>query len=321
MELRIIVKIIDSHTGGEPTRTVVSGLDTPVGAAATRDFLREEADWLRTALIDEPRGFDAIVGAFLCQPADPACVTGVVFFNNVSYLHSCLHGTIGVIETLSHLGRITPGEHQIETPIGVITATLSPDHSVTVENVPSYRHAAAVPVEVPEYGTITGDIAWGGNWFFLISNQGPEIHADRIGDLTRFTSAVRKALAAQNINGEDGEEIDHIECFAPPHAGITADSQNFVLCPGQAYDRSPCGTGTSAKLACLAADQTIIEGDIWKQASIIGSIFEGSFRKIPNSKKVTPIVTGRAFVNAETTLILNPEDPFQHGIPSNSIIL
>lgn len=308
------MKIIDSHTGGEPTRTVISGLATPIGASATRDFLAAEADWIRTSLINEPRGFDAMVGAFLCQPTDPTCVTGVVFFNNVSYLHGCLHGTIGVVETLTHLGRIEPGDHRIETTSGIVTATLSEDHSVTVANIPSYRYAEATTVEVPDYGPVTGDIAWGGNWFFLISDQGPAVRYENIDALTDFTSAVRNALEIQGITGANGEEIDHIECFAPPASGIAANSQNFVLCPGKAYDRSPCGTGTSAKIACLAASGTLAEGENWQQASIIGTIFNGSFQSLPDSEKITPIVTGRAFVNGETTLVLNPDDPFQHGI-------
>ncbi len=310
------MKIIDSHTGGEPTRTIVSGLETPRGAVATRDFLEKEADWIRTTLINEPRGFDAVVGACLCEPEDSTCVTGVVFFNNLSCLHSCLHGTIGIVETLAHLGRIEPGEHRIETPVGVVTALLAEDHSITVKNIPSYRFAEQVEVTLPDGQIITGDISWGGNWFFLISNQGPEIKAENIAALTEFTRTVRDSLHARNITGEDSGEIDHIECFAPPQPGIEADSQNFVLCPGSAYDRSPCGTGTSAKLACLAASGELAEGDNWRQASIIGSVFEGSFESIPDSDKVIPIVTGRAFITGETTVVIHPDDPFKHGIPT-----
>ena len=308
------MQIIDSHTGGEPTRTIVSGLDLPVGAVATRDFLENKADWIRTTLINEPRGFDAIVGACLCEPADPTCVTGVVFFNNLSCLHSCLHGTIGIVETLAHQGRIEPGEHRIETPVGVVTAILNKDHSITVKNIPSYRFAKDVEVTLPDGQKITGDISWGGNWFFLISDQGPEIKTKNIDSLTEFTKTVRDSLHAQNITGENGGEIDHIECFASPQPGIEADSQNFVLCPGSAYDRSPCGTGTSAKLACLAASGELAEGQTWRQASIIGSVFEGSFESLPNSAKVIPVVTGRAFVTGETTVIIHPDDPFKHGI-------
>jgi 4-hydroxyproline epimerase len=314
--LFIPMRIIDSHTGGEPTRTIISGLDLPIGASATRDHLAANLDHIRSTLINEPRGFDAIVGACLCQALDPTCTTGVVFFNNHSYLHSCLHGTIGIVETLAHLNRITPGEHRIETPIGIITATLSPDHSVTVKNVPSYRHAEAITIQVPNYGPVTGDIAWGGNWFFLISDQGPAIIPKNIPALTTFTQAVRTTLHAQNITGADQQEIDHIESFSAPQPGITADSQNFVLCPGSAYDRSPCGTGTSAKLACLAASGQLAEGQTWTQASIIGSLFKGTYQSLPNSKKITPIITSRAHITAETTIIINQDDPFKHGIPT-----
>ena len=312
------MKIIDSHTGGEPTRTIVSGLDTPRGAKATRDFLENEADWVRTTLINEPRGFDAIVGACLCEPEDSTCITGVVFFNNLSCLHSCLHGTIGIVETLAYLDRIKPGEHHIETPVGIVTALLAEDHSITVKNIPSYRFAEDVRVTLPDGREIAGNISWGGNWFFLISNQGPEIRAQNIAALTDFTKTVRDALHTQNITGENGAEIDHIECFSSPQPGINADSQNFVLCPGSAYDRSPCGTGTSAKIACLAASGELTEGGIWHQASIIGSVFEGSFESIPDSDKIIPIVTGRAFITAETTIIIHPNDPFKHGISNPS---
>ena len=312
----ISIRVIDSHTGGEPTRVVINGAPvcpTP-GAKAARDFLSTEADWLRRALILEPRGFEAIVGAYLCEPADQSCVTGVVFFNNVSCLNSCLHGTIGLVKTLEHLGKIEPGDHCIETPVGVITATLSPDGTVTVANVPSYRFAENQPVDVPGYGTITGDIAWGGNWFFLIENQGPPVRFDHLDELTAFTSAVSQALQDQQITGADGGLIDHIESFNPPAHGIEADSQNFVLCPGKAYDRSPCGTGTSAKLACLAASGKLAEGDTWHQASIIGTIFTGRYTKVPDSEKITPIITGSAHITGEATFILNPNDPFQFGV-------
>ena len=310
------IQVIDSHTGGEPTRVVIGGAPVPPapGALAARDFLAAEADWLRSALINEPRGFEAMVGGYLCEPLDPSCVTGVVFFNNVSYLNGCLHGSIGVVKTLAYLGKITPGDHRIETPVGVITATLSDTGFVTVQNVPSYRYAADIAVEVPGYGTITGDIAWGGNWFFLISDQGPAVRFAEIEALTAFTWAVRQALEDQGITGADGGHIDHIEVFSDPAEGIDADSQNFVLCPGKAYDRSPCGTGTSAKLACLAASGKLAEGEIWKQASIIGTHFEGSFKRLPEGDQITPIVTGSAFVTSEATLILDPLDPFQYGI-------
>ena len=311
------VRVIDSHTAGEPTRVVISGgPEIPTcGAAAARDHLRQHADWIRCSLIHEPRGFEAVVGAFLCEPEDKSCVSGIVFFNNVDYLNSCIHGTIGVIETLAHLGQIHAGMHRLETPVGVVSAKLDDDGSVTVENVPSYQYRSQVAVEVTGYGTVTGDIAWGGNWFFLINHQGPPVKRERIEDLTAFTWAVRQALDAAGITGEDGGVIDHIEVFSDPEDGVEADSQNFVLCPGKAYDRSPCGTGTSAKLACLAAEGTLAEGEFFRQAGILGTSFTGRYRRI-DENTITPIVQGRAYVTAECEMILRPDDPYRYGVES-----
>ncbi len=314
------LRVIDSHTVGEPTRVVISG--GPVmpekGAAFARKFLREEADWMRRCLIDEPRGFDAVVGAFLCEPSDETCVSGVVFFNNGGYLPSCIHGTIGVIRTLQHMGSIGVGSHRLETPVGVVTAELSADGRVTVENVPCYRTQKDVLLEVPGYGKITGDIAWGGNWFFLIEGQGPPVRQSGIAELMAFTTAVRRVLDSSGIRSAEGDLIDHVEVFAEPQEGVVADSQNFVLCPGGAYDRSPCGTGTSGKLACLAADGDLAVGEIFRQAGIVGTVFEGSYRRI-DAERITPIVTGKAWITAESEIIMEPDDPFRHGIGTENI--
>ncbi|MBK1833137.1 proline racemase family protein [Roseibacillus ishigakijimensis] len=309
------LQVVDSHTAGEPTRVVVAGgPEAPVaGAAAARDYLRQEADWMRCALIHEPRGFEAVVGAYLCEPTDESCVSGVVFFNNTGYLNGCLHGTIGVMETLRHLGRIEAGVHRLETPIGVVTAEIAADGRVTVSNVPSYRYLENVAVMVPEYGEVVGDVAWGGNWFFLIEGQGPPVRQSAIEELTRFTWAVRQALDASALRGEDGGLIDHVELFATPAPGVAADSQNFVLCPGKAYDRSPCGTGTSAKLACLAASGKLAEGEVFRQAGILGTCFEGRYQRL-DARTITPIVTGQAFVTAETNFIMRTDDPYRFGV-------
>lgn len=308
------LEIIDSHTGGEPTRVVISGgPEIPgKGAVAARDFLRDHADWMRRCLIDEPRGFEAVVGAFLCEPEDATCVAGVVFFNNAGYLHSCIHGMIGVMQTLRHLDRIAPGTHRVETPIGALTVELADDGKVTVENVASYRLEKSVAVEVEGYGEIIGDIAWGGNWFFLISKQGPPVMKSGIEELIRFTKAVRRGLVSAGVVGDDGYPIDHVEVFAEPETGVTADSQNFVLCPGGAYDRSPCGTGTSAKVACLAADGVLEEGELYRQAGILGAAFEGTYSRL-SDEKVIPSITGRAWVTAETKVVIHPDDPFRFG--------
>ena len=307
------VRVIDSHTGGEPTRLVVSGgPDLGTGSLVDRlDRFRSHHDYFRSAVVNEPRGSDVMVGGLLCEPLDPACAAGVIFFNNVGYLGMCGHGTIGLIATLAYMKRIGPGEHKIETPVGTVSAVLHDGGEVTVNNVPSYRSAANVAVDVAGYGEVHGDVAWGGNWFFLVRNHAMELMLRNVEELTTFTWAIRRALHDQGIAGADGKEIDHVELFGPSQLqGV--DSKNFVLCPGKAYDRSPCGTGTSAKLACLFADGKIREGQTWKQESIVGSVFEGSV-KVRNGK-VHPSIKGLAFVNAEAELVLNPHDPLCMGI-------
>ncbi|MEK6258418.1 MAG: proline racemase family protein [Planctomycetota bacterium] len=349
------VQIIDSHTGGEPTRVVVSGgPDLGRGSMAERRLLFEERfDEFRTAVVNEPRGSDVIVGALLCEPVDQACAAGVIFFNNVGPLWMCGHGTIGLGVTLGHLGRIKAGTHRLETPVGIVTIDYDGTNRVSLENVPSYRFAKDVVVDVEGLGRVTGDIAWGGNWFFLVDaaqllrveGRGLRVegqqqagsrtatsvdqrysvlstphsalrtpHSFSLADVEQLTNIawrIRQALERNGITGEDSGVIDHIELFGPP--GDAANhGRNFVLCPGRAYDRSPCGTGTSAKLACLYADGKLQPGEVWRQESILGSVFEGSVRL--DGDRLIPRVTGTAYITAEATLLLDPADPFQMGI-------
>jgi 4-hydroxyproline epimerase len=307
------IEVIDSHTAGEPTRVVVSGGpdlgDGPL--LARRSLFRERFDHFRSAVVNEPRGSDAMVGALLCPPVDPACAAGVIFFNNVGTIGMCGHGTIGVAVTLGHLGRIGAGRHRLETPVGVVAFDYDGECTVALDNVPSYQHAAGVSVEVAGHRVVHGDVAWGGNWFFLVSDHGQELTIERVEKLTAFTWAIRQALAGQGITGKDGGEIDHIELFGPP-TRPDAHSKNFVLCPGKEYDRSPCGTGTSAKLACLSALGKLKPGEVWRQESIIGSVFEGSYRL--EEGRVVPRIKGSAYVTAEATLLIDPGDPFGMGI-------
>ncbi|MBC3383208.1 4-hydroxyproline epimerase [Pseudomonas sp. SWRI179] len=305
------ITVIDSHTGGEPTRLVTDGFpDLGQGNMAERkQRLATEFDAWRSACVLEPRGSDVLVGALLCEPVDPSACAGVIFFNNSGYLGMCGHGTIGLVASLAHLGRIGPGVHNIETPVGTVQATLHEDRSVSVRNVPAYRYRQALALEVPGIGPVVGDVAWGGNWFFLIAEHGQRVAGDNLDALTAYTYAVQQALEQQGFRGEDGGLIDHIELFADDPQ---ADSRNFVLCPGKAYDRSPCGTGTSAKLACLAADGKLQPGQIWRQASVIGSEFESSYEQA--GERIVPTIRGRAYISAETTLIIEADDPFAWGI-------
>ncbi len=307
------IEIVDSHTGGEPTRVIVAGGPNLHGSLAERvRQLRTHHDRLRSAVVNEPRGSDVTVGALLLPPDDPSCLTAVVFFNNVGYLGMCGHGTMGVMATLAHLGRVRPGSHRVETPVGPVTTELHDENTVSVRNVPSFRLAANVRVEVEGHGPVHGDVAWGGNWFFLVNDHRQRLELRDAPQLTEFCWRVRRALERAGVTGAGRAEIDHIELFAPsPCAGI--DSRNFVLCPGGAYDRSPCGTGTSAKLACLYADGKLREGQVWRQESIVGSVFEGSLEV--RSAQLLPTIRGTAWVNGEGVLIAHPADPYLWGIP------
>ena len=305
------VQVIDSHTGGEPTRIVIRG-GPDLGKSSIAEQLkvfRERHDRFRSAVVNEPRGSDVVVGASLLEPHDPSCVAGVIFFNNVGYLGMCGHGTIGLVATLAHMGRIGPGKHRLETPVGIVTATLDATGEISVDNIPSWRVRKALSVEVNGLGFVAGDVAWGGNWFFLVENHGQDLSLGNVERLTDYSWRVRQAL-----NRGEFPEVDHVELLGPPRMP-GANSRNFVLCPGKAYDRSPCGTGTSAKLACLAADGKLAEGAPWVQESILGSTFTGRYTWLDRAAgRIAPRITGRAYINAEATLLLDDGDPFCWGI-------
>ena len=307
------IDFVDSHTGGEPTRVVTAGFpDLGHGSVAERlQRFRAEHDRWRRGIVLEPRGSDTVVGALLVESTDPRACAGVIFFNNVGYLGMCGHGTIGVVRTLQYLGRIATGKHLLETPVGMVGVELLEDDRVAVDNVESYRLAADVVLEVPGYGRVRGDIAWGGNWFFITYDSPCPLLLSNRRELTAYTEAVRAALARDRLTGAGGAEIDHIEINAPA-LGDGADARNFVMCPGMAYDRSPCGTGTSAKVTCLAADGRLAPGQSWRQEGILGSMFEASYR--PGKQGVLPRITGRAWVTARGQLLLDDEDPLAWGI-------
>ena len=307
------MRVIDSHTAGEPTRVILDGgPDLGSGTLADRaDALDRNHRDFCSAVLREPRGYVAMVGALLVEPEDPDCAAGVLYFNTAGTLGMCGHATIGLAVTLNHLGRIAPGTHRFETPVGVVAVNLEAKNTVAVTNVESYRTARSHSVDVSGYGIVTGDVAWGGNWFFLVKESPIPLTVDNIGRLTDFTLAIRAALAAQPDVG-NSSLVDHIEVFgAPQNAG--ADSRNFVMCPDGAYDRSPCGTGSSAKLACLAEDGILLPGSTWVQESIIGSTYRLSYR--PGQRGIVPTITGEAHVTAEATLIFGQDDPYRDGIP------
>lgn len=331
MPLRL--DVVDSHTAGEPTRCVMSG-GPHLGTGPLSERLerfRREHDLYRRAILCEPRGSDVLVGALLVEPFDPACAAGVIFFNNAGYLGMCGHGMIGVAATLAFLGQIEPGEHLIETPVGAVSVQLHSPSRITICNVASYRYRAGVSVQVPGFGAVTGDVAWGGNWFFLVREHAfaaaNDLAITQVEQLTAFTWEIRRALNAAGITGAGGAEIDHIELFTDAKEAGN-HSRNFVICPGKAYDRSPCGTGTSAKMACLAADGILKPGEPWRQEGILGTVFEGSFTfengaasadnaggSAGEGCRILPVITGSAYVTAECTLIFDAADPFRLGVP------
>ncbi len=310
---RAMIEVVDSHTGGEPTRVVLAGGPKLGGGTLTERLarLRNEHDDFRAIVVNEPRGSEGLVGALLCEPVDPTCAAGVIFFNNVGYLGMCGHGTIGLVVTLAHLGRIKPGQHRIETPVGEVTAELLESGEVRVENVESYRHERQVEVELESGERVVGDVAWGGNWFYLVDDPEQDLSVGNVDRLTARAWEIRRALERVGVTGREGAEIDHIELFGPAHAEGN-QSRNFVLCPGGAYDRSPCGTGTSAKVACLYADGMLAEGGVWRQESVVGSVFEASVRV--SGDRIVPTFQGSAYITAEARLVLDPDDPFVAGM-------
>lgn len=308
------IRVVDSHTEGEPTRVVVEGWPQPEGRTMRERLvvMRDGQDHLRTAVVCEPRGHDAIVGALLTPPVEQGSAAGVVFFNNGTWLGMCGHGLIGVVRTLEFLGRLAPGVAKFDTPVGTVAAELAPDGTVTIENVPAYVHARDVTVDVAGYGPVTGDVAWGGNWFFITHTEQVAVELARVNELTRFTLAIQEALRAAGITGAEGADIDHIEISAAPSRG-DADCLNYVLCSGGEYDRSPCGTGTSAKMATLHARGELALGEQWRQEGITGGLFTGWLTARADGALV-PHIRGTAFVTGEATLRFDDRDPFRAGI-------
>ncbi len=280
--------------------------------AERRDDLRANADHLRRAVVCEPRGHAAIVGALLTPPVSAGATAGVVFFNNGTYLGMCGHGLIGVVRTLAFMGRITPGEVRFDTPVGSVRAELADNGDITIENVPALLHARDVRVDVPGYGVVTGDVAWGGNWFFITHDDQVAVTMNKVEDLMAFTRAIQSAINVQGIGGSDGAAIDHIEISAAPWRA-DADSRNFVLCSGGEYDRSPCGTGTSAMMAARHARGELALGEPWRQEGIAGGLFTG-WLTTNDTGELIPHVRGRAYITGESTLHLDESDPFRFGI-------
>lgn len=306
--------VIDSHTGGEPTRVILDGAPNLGGGslAEQAERLASEYQDFYQSILFEPRGQPAMVGALLVPPTDPECVTGVIYFDADAVLGMCGHGTIGLAVTLAKLGRIDKGQHKIETPVGVIEVELIDKHTVRVTNVESRRVLESVRVDVPSYGSVIGDVAYGGNWFFIVEPSPLPLNTQNIRQLTDLGIAIREATNAQNVGGEQGQLIDHV-VFQDQSPKPGVHSRNFVLCPDDNYDRSPCGTGSSARLACLAAQNRLLPGEEITQESVIGSPYRLSYQ--PGKQGgIVPSIIGQAYIMAESRLLFDAEDPYRLGI-------
>ena len=308
------MKIVDSHTEGEPTRTIFdAGLDLGSGSLAEKAgvFEKNYRDFCGSVL-KEPRGNDAYVGALVVDSEESDCAAGVIFFNTVQNLGMCGHGTIGLSATMAYMGLIKPGHHKFETPVGKVAINLKTPNRVSVTNIESYRLLKNILIEIPSYGPLTGDVAWGGNWFFLVKESPIDIKLENFRELTDLSLQIRNALEIKGITGTQGAWIDHIELYGAPES-TEANSRSFVLVPSGSYDRSPCGTGCSAKMACLAADGAWPAGKIWIQESVIGSTYALVYEQGQNGGVIVTI-EGTAFVTAQVTLIFESQDPFRLGI-------
>lgn len=295
------IDYVDSHTGGEPTRVLLDGFPTLAGptVAAKRSDMSARFHEACADIVGEPRGSEPMVGALLVDPAAATSAAAVIFFDRSGPIGMCGHGMIGLIETLRHLGRIAPGTHRVETPVGTVEADLDDTGAVTIANVPSRRIATGVNLEVAGLGAAAGDVAFGGNTFFLVTSPAVSLDADR-AELLQISRNVLTAAHAAGFT-----DVDHIELFGDP-THPDANSRSFVLCPSGTYDRSPCGTGTSAKVACLAADGKLAEGETWVQESITGSTFSASYIWVDRSSgEIAPRITGRAEVLSEGVLLID----------------
>lgn len=332
-----IVHVVDSHTAGEPTRVVTGGLPNVPGAtmADKRAFLRQHCDALRSGLVCEPRGHDAIVAAYLLPPCDPTAHAGVVFANDVGYLGMCGHGAIGVATTLLAMGMVAPAsadgdtEIRLDTPVGTVVAQVAVRDgrpgAVRLRNVPSFLHARDVEVPVEGIGRVTVDVAWGGNWFAILPEDelGVAVEPERLPALLERTMAVREALIRHDVFGFDPatgapQEIDHVEVYRVlRHPDARVATRTMTLCPGRAYDRSPCGTGTSAKIATLHARGEIAPGDVFVNQSVIGTEFRARILAVDRDGDrtlVTPEIEGQAWITGLQQLVFDPTDPLKSGL-------
>jgi 4-hydroxyproline epimerase len=327
---RHVFRCIDGHTAGNPVRLVIEGAPALNGdsmSARRQDFMTRY-DWIRTGLCFEPRGHDMMSGGFLYPPTTPEADVGILFIETSGCLPMCGHGTIGIITFALEHGLIkprTPGKVIAEVPAGVIELDYVQDggrvRSVRIRNVPSYLARQGIEIEVPDFGPLTVDVAYGGNFYAIIEPQGGYTGLDALGAarILQLSPVVRTLLreAFTPVHPLDPtiRGVSHL-LWADKPKGEGADGRNAVFYGDKAIDRSPCGTGTSARLAHLHATGRLRTGQAFVHESYIGSRFIGRVEaetEIGGRAAIIPSVEGSAIATGLSEIWIDDEDVFAHG--------
>jgi 4-hydroxyproline epimerase len=321
---------VDAHTGGNPVRVVVGGgpLLPGVPMAEKRQIFMRDHDWVRRALMFEPRGHDVMSGSILYPSSREDCDLGVLYIEVTGCLPMCGHGTIGTVTVALEEGLVqprTPGRLSLETPAGVVGVEYRQEGAFVEEvrlfNVPAYLHAEAVTLDVPGLGPLVVDVAYGGNYYAIVEPQPgwPGLDAVSARDLINWSPAVRAAAhaAVAPVHPEDERirNVTHV-MWCGPARDSRAHARNAVFYGDAAIDRSPCGTGSSARMAQLTARGALQIGDTFVHESIIGSLFDcrvESAATVGNFAAIRPSVAGWARVTGHNTIFVDDRDPFAHG--------
>lgn len=321
---------IDAHTCGNPVRVVAKGGPDLVGDTMIekRRYFLDNYDWIRTGLMFEPRGHDVMSGSILYEPTRDDCDVAILFIETSGCLPMCGHGTIGTVTVAIERGLVTPREPgvlRLDTPAGLVVAQYEQngDHvdSVRLTNVPAFLHGTDYEVDVPELGTLKMDVAYGGNFYAIIEAQ--ENFRDMSdlspGDIQRLSPLVRTLMNEKYefVHPEHPEitGLSHVLWTgAPIHA--EAHARNAVFYGDKAIDRSPCGTGTSARMAHWAARGDLGKGDVFVHESIIGSLFKGRVEDVltvGDKPAIVPSIEGWARITGDNTIYIDDRDPFAYG--------
>lgn len=331
MKIRRTFQTIDTHTGGEPTRTVVGGVPIIPGNTMQEKYvyMQNNNDWMRKVLSLEPRGNDVMSGAFLTPPCSPEADIGVLYFETGGWLPMCGHDTIGVATALVETGMVEVTEPitniVLDTPSGIVRVSVEVEDGyakkVTFVNAPAFVVGRDYIVNLPEFGDVKFDVAYGGNMYALLSAESmgleiiPEKSKEIIAKGVLLRDCINEQLTIKHPFLSFIDKVTHVEFYAPSNTpGVSA--RNAVLVTGAAIDRSPCGTGTSAKMALLYANGELAIGEPFIHESIIGSLFhcrileETTIEGIPS---IIPEIAGQAYITGMSTFMIDPNDPYPEG--------